>query len=470
MKPMGADIRNAAWAPPVSGRESRIISPTAILGYGYPEASLRAGLTRRPTFIAVDGGSTDPGPYYLGSGKSFTSRLAVRRDLELLMLGVSELAIPLIIGSAGGAGGDPHVEWCYEIVASIARQHGLRLKVAIIHAEQDPATLITELREGRIRPLGPVPNLVERDILRSSRIVGQMGIEPIQRALEQGADIVIAGRSCDVSPFAAIPIMQGFDPALAMHAAKILECGAYCAEPAGASDCMFATIYDDSFVLKPLNPERRGTRTSAAAHSLYEQAHPAHIVEPLGLVDVSAASFDELPDGGVRVSGSRFYPAETYTIKLEGAASVGFRAVSIGGIRDETAIKHIDQTFSVARELVAEAFGDPGARHDYKIIFRVYGRNGVMGEHEPSSAIPHEVGVVTEVIAEDPEIASEVCSLVRSTVLHADYPDRLTVGGSLALPFSPHDAPWGEVFEFSAYHLWEVPDPLTPFPIEERAL
>jgi hypothetical protein len=233
---------------------------------------------------------------------------------------------------------------------------------------------------------------------------------------------------------------------------------------------MFATIYDDSFVLKPLNPERRGTRISAAAHSLYEQDHPAHIVEPLGLVDVSTASFDELADGEVRVSGSRFFPAETYTIKLEGAASVGFRAVSIGGVRDETAIRHIDDTFAAARELVTDAFGDPGDRHDYRIIFRVYGRNGVMGAHEPSTSTPHEIGVVTEVIAEDPEIASEVCSLVRSTILHFDYPDRLTVGGSLALPFSPHDAPWGEVFEFSAYHLWEVPDPLTPFPIEERAL
>jgi hypothetical protein len=457
-------------SPPRTQREARIISPTAILGYGYPEASLLSGLARQPTFIAVDGGSTDPGPYYLGSGTSFTSRVAVRRDLELLMMGASEQSIPLIIGSAGGAGGDPHVEWCYDIVASIARQHGLRLKVALIHAEQNPAQLVKALRRGDIRPLGSAPTLEEGDILRSTRIVAQMGVEPIQRALELGAQVVIAGRSCDVSPFAAIPMMDGFDPGIAMHAAKILECGAYCAEPAGASDCMFATIYEDSFVLKPLNPERRGTRASTAAHSLYEQEHPAQFIEPAGLVDVSAASFEELSDGSVRVSGSRFVPASKYTIKLEGAASVGFRAVSIGGIRDETAIRHIDATLLAARELVGHAFGDPGDRHDYKIIFRLYGRDGVMGIHEPSLNVPHEIGVLTEVIAEDPEIASEVCSLARSTILHFDYPDRLTVGGSLALPFSPHDASWGEVFEFSAYHLWEVPDPLTPFPIEERTL
>ena len=62
------------------------LSPTAILGYGFPVASFEErGLRREPHVIAVDGGSTDPGPYYLGAGKSFTQRQAVKRDLELLI-------------------------------------------------------------------------------------------------------------------------------------------------------------------------------------------------------------------------------------------------------------------------------------------------------------------------------------------------------------------------------------------------
>jgi hypothetical protein len=48
--------------------EIRILSPTAILGYGFPESSFQAGLARKPHLIAVDAGSTDPGPYYLGAG------------------------------------------------------------------------------------------------------------------------------------------------------------------------------------------------------------------------------------------------------------------------------------------------------------------------------------------------------------------------------------------------------------------
>ena len=46
--------------------EIRVLSPTAILGYGYPRRSLDEGMRRDPHVIAVDAGSTDGGPYYLG--------------------------------------------------------------------------------------------------------------------------------------------------------------------------------------------------------------------------------------------------------------------------------------------------------------------------------------------------------------------------------------------------------------------
>ena len=53
-----------------------MLSTSGILGYGYAEESLKIGMTWEPHVIGCDGGSTDPGPYYLGSGKSFTSRLS----------------------------------------------------------------------------------------------------------------------------------------------------------------------------------------------------------------------------------------------------------------------------------------------------------------------------------------------------------------------------------------------------------
>ena len=61
-----------------------VLSPTAILGYGFPKESFAAALYN-PDIIGVDAGSVDPGPYYLGAGVSFTDRAAVKRDLALLL-------------------------------------------------------------------------------------------------------------------------------------------------------------------------------------------------------------------------------------------------------------------------------------------------------------------------------------------------------------------------------------------------
>jgi hypothetical protein len=47
-------------------REVRMLSTSAILGYGFQEASLRGVMDRCPDAIGVDGGGVDPGPRYPG--------------------------------------------------------------------------------------------------------------------------------------------------------------------------------------------------------------------------------------------------------------------------------------------------------------------------------------------------------------------------------------------------------------------
>lgn len=60
----------------------------------------------------------------------------------------------------------------------------------------------------------------------------------------------------------------------------------------------------------------------------------------------------------------------------------------------------------------------------------------------------------------DPEIANSVCSLVRSTMLHYGYENRIATAGNPAFPFSPSDIRGGPVYEFSIYHLIEANDAL----------
>ncbi|MDR2167900.1 MAG: 3-methylaspartate ammonia-lyase, partial [Clostridiales bacterium] len=159
-------------------KEFRILSPTAILGYGFPAASFEAGMRLKPHAIAVDAGSTDPGPYYLGSGKSFTDRGAVKRDLEFMLEAACCEGIPLLIGSAGGAGADSHLEWNVNIIKEIAREKGLSFKAAIISSQIAPEVVLASFEAGKLKAMPPAPAPTEQDIKQSANIVAQMGEEP----------------------------------------------------------------------------------------------------------------------------------------------------------------------------------------------------------------------------------------------------------------------------------------------------
>ena len=75
----------------------KVMALNGMLGYGYPVASLEKGLAENPDIIGTDAGSKDPGPYYLGAGVSFTSRSAVKRDLELSIPEALKSKTPFII-------------------------------------------------------------------------------------------------------------------------------------------------------------------------------------------------------------------------------------------------------------------------------------------------------------------------------------------------------------------------------------
>ena len=47
-------------------QELKVLSPTAILGYGFPEESFENGLSQKPDIIAVDAGSLIQGLIILG--------------------------------------------------------------------------------------------------------------------------------------------------------------------------------------------------------------------------------------------------------------------------------------------------------------------------------------------------------------------------------------------------------------------
>ncbi|MEQ8901558.1 MAG: acyclic terpene utilization AtuA family protein [Roseovarius sp.] len=446
--------------------EFRMLSTSGILGYGFPEASLAAGLARKPHVIGVDGGSVDPGPHYLGSGKPFCSPGAIRRDLRLMLNAAISTGAKLVIGTCGGAGGAPHLELVAQMAREIAEEDGLAFKLALIHAEQSSESILGHVGSGKIAALGGVPDLSEDVVTGAVRIVGMMGPEPIMKALDEGAQVVLAGRASDPAPWAACAINAGFPPAPSWYAGKMLECGATPAIPKG-HDCILVTVREDGVECEPANPARRCTPLSIANHSLHENASPIFHLEPGGLLDTSACTFEAVSDRTVVVRGMTWVARE-YTVKLEAAELVGYRAFTVCGTRDPGLIGIIDTFLQTVRQNTADKSADLGILPtDYVLSIRVYGANGVMGSREPKrNSVGHELGFLVDVVASEQSVANAVLALARTQMLHTDFDGRLCREGNMAFPFSPSDQEGGAVYRFSMHHTLSLDDPCEIFPVE----
>ncbi|EGJ71335.1 hypothetical protein Bcop_1131 [Bacteroides coprosuis DSM 18011] len=446
-------------------KELRILSTTAILGYGFPIESFQAGMERKPDVIAVDAGSTDPGPYYLGAGISFTDPNAVKRDLEIMIPAGLENKVPVIIGSAGGSGGRPHVELTLNIIKEIAKEKKLNFKLAIIQSEFDKDFIKAELKKGNVTPLAPAKPITEKDVDESVRIVAQMGEEPFIKALESGADVILAGRSYDPSVFASLAVKNGFDKGLALHLGKILECAAITCLPGSGSDCMFGYLREDGFILEPLSPLRKCTTLSVAAHTLYEKTNPYILPGPGGALNLHDTKFTQVDDNKVHVTGTKFVPTDEYFVKLEGVRKVGYRTISCAATKDPIMISKIDDIVVNVKKRVEDNFKHYGMK--FFLDFKIYGKNGVMSMFK---GIEGETGdellIIIEAVADTQQHADTICGFARSTMLHYGYEGRISTAGNLAFPFSPSDCHVGEVFEFNVYHLLKVADPVSLFPIE----
>jgi hypothetical protein len=444
--------------------EIKVLSPNGGLGAGFPKESFENGLKNKPDVIALDAGSSDPGPYYLGAGVATEGKNSIKRDLEALLLAQQQHKIPIITGSATTTGAKPNLEWTIDIAKEIAKEKGYHFKLAKIAADIDKEMLKKALANNKIKTFETGKALTAEEIDKSTRIVAQMGVEPFIEALKLDADVIIAGRAYDPAVIAAYPIYKGFDKGLAIHMGKILECGCMACDPPSGFDVLMGTIKKDCFELTPMNEKRSCTTTSVAAHTLYEKDNPIKLALPGGLLDLTGTKFAEIGNRTVKVTGSKFIE-QPYTVKLEGAKKVGYRTIFIAGVRDPITIQHIDEIINAVKKEITEQFSYL-KDNPYQIIFHVYGKNGVMGDLEPVKTITsHELGIVGEVIAANQEIANEICGQLYHHMLHYDYPGRKATAGNLAFLYSPQVVPYGEVYEFNIYHLLEVDDPVSLFPI-----
>jgi hypothetical protein len=437
-----------------------LVSATGMLGSGYRPESLDKAIALGARLIGCDAGSTDPGPGPLATGNCMFAKAAVKRDTEVMLSRAIEAGIPLVIGSSGTGGGDAGLAWMLDIVREIAREQGLRFKLAAIHSEIPQETVRAYLRRGRARALPPSPPLTDADIDAALHIVAMMGVEPIQAALNAGAQVVVAGRSSDTSIFAALPLLHGYPPAVVWHMAKILECGAAAVAHRLAPDSMMAVLHDDSFEVFPLREDYRCTPQSVASHTLYENADPFDLKEPSGTLDTREARYEAVSDRAVRVSGSRFAPADEYTVKLEGVRQGGYSTILMGGVRDPFILADLDGWLKQLDDNINIRVGAMVGNRPYEIVTRVYGRNGVMGALEPETAVGgHEVFILWDVISQSQELSHAIAASVSHLAVHNPIPKWHGLISGVAFPYSPPELDRGPVYEF---HLNHVLVPETP--------
>lgn len=446
-------------------KKHTVISPTSCMGLvGIHEQAYKKALTFDPDAIAVDAGSLDPGPYYLGAGLPHVPRYKMKEDCRIMMEGLLTKKTPMIMGSAGGSGGRKHIKWHLEIMDEVAKEMGRTFKVAIVDTTLDKEYLKERARKEKIQGCQHENILTEEAIDEATEIVAQVGTEALIKALDMNPDIVLAGRACDNACFAADAVRKGFDKGLALHLGKIIECGSACGIQLPHSKIMrtpmVATLYDDHFIVEPSTSDWICTVRSVTGHELYERTDPHVQYEPGGILDMSEVEITQHNERSVKVSGSRWRDdVESYKVKLEGARKVGHRCLFITGARDPNFIQNIDWVLNFTKQRIIDEFSPKGLVEgkDYYVIFRVYGRDAVMGDLETQEPqAPHEMGVIMEVIGKTQELAHEISYFGKYGLVWCNYPGRTTISGNVAYTFSPSILDAGEAYELNVHHLLPI--------------
>ena len=443
----------------------RVLIPTGALGLAYDRAALARGVANRPDIIAVDGGSTDSGPSYLGRGVSKYSRSTTRAEWRDLMLARAEAGVPLVIGTAGTCGADSAVDWLYEITCELAAELGQKLRVARLYSGQSPDAVADAMAAGRVKPLSGAPGADAETLRSCAKIVALAGAEQIRAAIDTGADIVIAGRTTDTAIIAALPIARNCDAGGAWHGAKVGECGAL-ATTNPASGVIQIDFDETGFTLEPLGGIARATPYTVSAHMLYENTDPFILYEPGGHLDVTGSRYVALDDRRVRVEGSVWVPGP-YTVKLEGARIAGYQAVSLTLLRDrryvENARTWAEDIAARCRKVAVERTGLTEA--DFTIEMRLVGQNATLGPLETGRTVPTEVGVLAIVTAPTEPQAVEIAKILNPYLLHHALTEEEPMP-TFAFPFSPAEMSRGAIYEFCLHHVMTLDNPMSAFRLE----
>jgi hypothetical protein len=252
---------------------------------------------------------------------------------------------------------------------------------------------------GLLSPAELAPRETGGSILRgATKIVAAnlyLGAEPIARALDQGADIVVTGRVAD-SALALGPLIHAFGwkyddwdrLAAGTLAGHLLECGCqitggYFADPSfkdvpGMAELGYPIAEIDAdggmVITKPARTGGRVDRLTVIEQLLYEIHDPSAYLAPDVVLDVTDVMVEELAIDRVRVTGARGKPAPG-TLKATVCID--------GGVMGEAEISYAGPNAAARARLAAEIIGARMRKLAPALVFRIdaIGVVSVLGEN-----------------------------------------------------------------------------------------
>jgi hypothetical protein len=251
-----------------------------------------------------------------------------------------------VVTNAGGV----NLEGCRDALLQAARRsttkHGPRPRIGVVMGDDlldRLGSLVEEGHELRHMETGaPLSDVLDRVAAANAYI----GAEPIVRALEKGASVVVTGRSTDTAlTYGPMVHEFGWAPdqwdrlAAGVVAGHINECGAQASggnclidwdtmpDLAGIGYPIIEAYPDGSFVVT--KHEGTGGRINPAVvkeQLLYEMGDPAEYITPDVVADFTSIRLDPDGENRVRVSGVRGRP-RTDMLKVSIAYRAGWKAV-----------------------------------------------------------------------------------------------------------------------------------------------
>ncbi|XP_076811697.1 uncharacterized protein LOC143458731 [Clavelina lepadiformis] len=328
-----------------------------------------------------------------------------------------------VLSNAGGT----NPEACAKALQEAAKQAGTTLDVAVVSGDDMMPNFPDLLKSGKTEEMysrQPLPKSV-------MSMNAYFGAEPIRRALDMGAEVVITGRCVD-SALVLAPLMHKFKwtiddydrLAAGSLAGHLLECGAqstggvftdWQTVPAWENiGFPIAECYQDGTfcVTKPPNTGGLVTPATVAEQLVYEIGDPSTYMLPDVTCDFTNVKMTQHAADSVLVTGAKGY-APTKDFKVCATYLDGFRTTVVFSIGGKRAIAKGRRTAESIIKRVRAVFSHLGLADFRRVHIQAFGDESLFGENARTYGIngdgPRET-VVWMAVEHDDKKALEILS------------------------------------------------------------